>query len=279
VPDELNPDRLVKLASRRLARGRLSMPVSVHIQTRIRTDPQAFSERIDDLKEGLSAALRRALANSREVVLARRGGYVTTVLNRPQVTWRGAGLDRISSSERSRVEECTAGLCAELCGSENIATWGVQKPATAADGLTAISEPLDDSRWDSDRGLYSIPSYDKPGKIKAVPTSESGPAKTKFVELSTFWNYEEVYEAILSFYGKDVAPKGNRRTGVYGNWGPDGRPYIFWVAGIVEEGPRQGSPIIDSIRLSGGRVQNKRFEQTDASRCRRLSGSGITWSA
>ena len=46
------------------------------------------------IQEALSAALRRALANSREVVLARRGGYVTAVLNRPQVTWRGAGLDR-----------------------------------------------------------------------------------------------------------------------------------------------------------------------------------------
>jgi hypothetical protein len=236
------------------------MPVSVHIPIRIRTDPQAVSERLDDLEEALSAALRRALANSREVVLARRGGFVTTVLNRPQVTWCGAGLDRISSSDRSRLEECIAGLCAEICGSENIATWGRQKPATAAGGLTAISEPLDDARWDSDRGLYSIPSYDKPRKIEAVPTSESGQAKTKFVELATFWNYAEVYEAILSFYGKDFAPKGNRRTGVYGIWGPVGKPQLIWVTGIVEEGPRQGSPIFDSMPWSGGRVQNKRFE-------------------
>src|SRR5262245_20764045 len=236
------------------------MPVSVHIPIRIRVDPQAVSERIDDLKEALSAALRRALANSRELVLARRGGYVTTVLNRPQVTWSGAGLDRISSSERSRVEECIAGLCAELCGSENIATWGRRKDATAADGLTAISEPLDDSRWDSDRGLYSIPSYDTPGEIEAIPTSESGQAKTKIVELATFGNYADVYAAILSFYGKDFAPKGNRRTGVYGTWGPDGKPRLFWVTGIVEEGPRQGSPIFDSLPWSSGRVQNKRFE-------------------
>jgi hypothetical protein len=235
------------------------MPIAVYIPIRIRVEPQTVTERSGDLEEALSAALRRALAHSRKVVLDQRGGYITTVLNRPQVAWCGNGWDRVSDSERNRLEDCIARLCADLCASEGIAEWGRRKRTTAANDFTGISEPFDTSRWDPALATYSIPFYDKHGKHKPVPLAKSEPHITKTVELATFQNSQDVYIALQSFYKKDIAPKGNQFTGVYGIWGPAGKPHLIWVTGIVEEGPLRGNPIFDSISLTHGRIENKRF--------------------
>jgi len=84
------------------------MTVKVYIPTRIRVDVRVLEERQTDIEDALAAASVRALANSRDIVLARRGGYSGIKVHTPEITWSGSGLAGVSQALRTTIEQCIA---------------------------------------------------------------------------------------------------------------------------------------------------------------------------
>lgn len=90
------------------------MPIRVDIPIRIRVDPGALTERRNELEETLVAATRRALENSREVVLSQRSSSMGLIVHSPEFIWTGDGLGAVSEGVRTEIDERLAVLLADL---------------------------------------------------------------------------------------------------------------------------------------------------------------------
>jgi hypothetical protein len=65
--------------------------------------------------------------------------------------------------------------------------------------------------------------------------------------------------ATMYFSEQTLPPRGNLRTGVYGFWAEDMRPYVFWVSGQVQEGVERGQLLWHATSLVHGERQGGRF--------------------
>jgi hypothetical protein len=139
------------------------MAVRVYVPTRVRVDVGALFQRRCCIEDALVAAAGRALANSREVVVAQRGGYMGVEVHPPEVHWNGTGLAAIPESVRAEIEQRLEAIWHELIDAAGILDF-------ARDSLKA-PEPLGEppvERVDGDRfhrllGVYELPSYQEGG--------------------------------------------------------------------------------------------------------------------
>ncbi len=135
------------------------MPVSVIIPTRIRVNATGLAKRRDVIAEALASAAGRALASSRDVVLARRGGYATIRLWEPKVVWTGGELDRVSAAVRADIEALVKETFSRAASSAHLYDF-VRAAVTAPPVLPdEIRERVDEHRWTLDGDGYLIPSY------------------------------------------------------------------------------------------------------------------------
>jgi hypothetical protein len=80
------------------------MAIDVSVPIRVRVDPGALIERPYDIEEALGTALARALANSREHVLANRKGAIELTVEAPEFSWMGDGLADVAAGLREDIE-------------------------------------------------------------------------------------------------------------------------------------------------------------------------------
>lgn len=145
------------------------MPVRVYIPTRICVDVDALFDRQADIEEALAAAAGRALANSRDVVLAKRGGYIDVLASPPEIIWTGVGLGSVSLSRRAEIEECVAGVLSRAVKQAGICDRG----QTAAPLSDRPGESFDGENYDPYANAYTIPSYDDPKHKADIPLVDS----------------------------------------------------------------------------------------------------------
>jgi hypothetical protein len=151
------------------------MPVRVNIPIRLRVDPSALIERQADVEEALAAAVGRALANSRDVVLEKRGGYVGVRVHPPEFNWCGDGLMAISSSLQTKTEQYIIDSLQRITKQENIFELASLSAEVAQPLVDNTTEKVDWDRVSLFLGLYEIPSYGKAGKKQTVKlTSKEG---------------------------------------------------------------------------------------------------------
>ncbi len=148
------------------------MPVRVEIPIRIRVDPLALLERQDDLEDALAAAVGRALKNSRDVVLAQRGGYVGVKVHPPEFLWYGDGLNSSTNQTQTDIEERVLTVISQAVRSAGIfdlarVSEQVQQPL-----LAEIAEQVDQERYTSGSHLYTLPSYED-GERTTLPVIKS----------------------------------------------------------------------------------------------------------
>jgi hypothetical protein len=142
------------------------MPVRVEIPIRIRVDPLALLERQDDLEDALAAAVGRALMNSRDVVLAQRGGYVGIRVHPPEFCWYGDGGRMVSGATKARLEKRIATILTQTTESAGIFDF-----SRAIEGIEAIlpnqiEESLVIERFDTLQEKYELASYQDGGKVQ-----------------------------------------------------------------------------------------------------------------
>jgi hypothetical protein len=138
------------------------MPVSVLIPTRIRVDAVGLATRRDVIEKALARAAGRALANSREVVLAPRGAYEDIRFCAPQFTWTGRGLDRVSMATRADLEALVAATLSRA-GVDARLYHAVRAPANTPPVLPhEIGAPAEEDRFILEGDAYVIPSYQPP---------------------------------------------------------------------------------------------------------------------
>ncbi|MDZ8258032.1 hypothetical protein [Nostoc sp. ChiQUE01b] len=155
------------------------MPVRVEIPIRIRVDPLALLERQDDLEEALAAAVGRALKNSRDVVLAQRGGFMGVRVHSPEFNWSGNGLVNVPISTQTETEAWIAVLLAQLTQAAEIYEFTRVAESVEVTLPERIEEAIDQTRYESEPssalmaepsdvdqaiGIYAIPSYQDEGK-------------------------------------------------------------------------------------------------------------------
>jgi hypothetical protein len=145
------------------------MPVRVDIPIKLRVDPGALMERRADVEEALAAAVGRALGNSRDVVLEKRGGYVGVRVHPPEFRWYGDGLDGIFVKTRSEIE-----LILSRVLSERIQSQGIYKFAQISEESleTLVDNPveaIDDNRYALLLNAYALPAYDNGGRHRTLP--------------------------------------------------------------------------------------------------------------
>ncbi len=235
------------------------MPVSVHIPARFRIDQSVLEDRVEEAAAAYAATLGRALKASREAVLKPRGAYVRVAASAMDATWWGEGLAKIPTPVRQALEKALARALEDELTRSGIPDWG----RIESTGRPSAAESLDPARWDAEQGTYHVPCYDKKGAPKPVPAHpKSADDNTEtIVVLGQFASYDEVYAAIKAFY-RDATPKGNTLYGVYGTWSADGKHYLFWVLGLLEEGPKKGSPLFAALHLVNGKVERGKFIST-----------------
>ena len=137
------------------------MPTRVEVPVRIRTEPWALMHRRETIGEALERAAGRALANSREVVLAPRGAQVRVAIASPEICWSGAGSGDVSLDVRRAVELLIRqALGRALDGAE------VRTPARRRSARAPLQERAAErtalDRLDPSRGEYRLPAYDQP---------------------------------------------------------------------------------------------------------------------
>jgi len=130
------------------------MPVAVSLPTRIRVDRRALLERPDWIDAALSAALGRAIENSRRVVLDPRGGYLDVTPLPPQISWTGLPVD---SELRVAFERRITELYGSLLVGQGIGEIDFDVPEVIPPDP---SEPYDASRAFRIGGSYLLDSYD-----------------------------------------------------------------------------------------------------------------------
>lgn len=150
------------------------MPVSVSVPTQIRIDRTALSDHPEWIEEAVSAAVGRALANSRAAVLEPRGGYLGVVLHPPTFTWRGIAVESI---DRLNLEKMVADIFRNGAAAKGLF------PAPDL-GVPQVlpndpSEPYDHLRGYQIAGVYSTDSYD--GEQKELPVDDKHPLMFDYV--------------------------------------------------------------------------------------------------
>ncbi len=145
------------------------MPVSVHIPTRIRVDPGALFLRRGCLESALTDAATRALKNSREVVLAKRGGYVGVQCHPPEFTWSGDALPDVPASLRSIVEIHVGNAFDSALEKAGVHTTGLDSEQSSDPLRDSPVSPVDQDRLEPALAMYTLPSFDGAGKQKRVP--------------------------------------------------------------------------------------------------------------
>lgn len=135
------------------------MPVRVDIPIRIRVDPLALTERQNDLEEALAAAVGRALKNSRDVVVAQRGGYVGVKVHSPEFIWSGDGLANIPGGVRSEIIKLVTNILERTTQSAGIDSWSSNSKKLYIPLPQNVSELFDGNRYDSSPNTYTIPTY------------------------------------------------------------------------------------------------------------------------
>ena len=124
-----------------------------------------------------------------------------------------------------------------------------------------MSEPFDAARFDADSETYEVPSYQHNQPPKKLPARKEAKHQepTEDRTLVTFSTFDEVGASIRQAFRK-VTPDGNTFYGVYGIWGPNKVPTLFWCIGLVEEEEAKGStsynyiPLV-RVDLKQGKVQ------------------------
>lgn len=132
------------------------MPISVSVPTKIRIDRKALVDHPEWIVDALSAAVGRALANSRRSVLEARGGYVGVCLHEPTFAWSGLGVE---AQERVRLEQMVAEVIRSLTASQGIGarSSGSDVPEVMPPNPSELYDPI---RGYPLLGLYSVDSYD-----------------------------------------------------------------------------------------------------------------------
>ncbi|AIE86492.1 hypothetical protein [Fimbriimonas ginsengisoli] len=131
------------------------MPVSVSVPTKIRIDRTALADHPEWIEEAVSAAVGRAMANSRRSVLDARGGYLGVSLHAPNFSWRG--ID-VAERDRIRLEEAIARIVKDAAAVNGLLDGpGPNVPPVLPPDP---SEPFDSLRAFPIAGVYTLDSYD-----------------------------------------------------------------------------------------------------------------------
>jgi hypothetical protein len=178
------------------------MPVTVDVPVRLRLDPLAIDTRMDDIRDALSAALGRALENSRKEVLEPRGGYLTAAIGQPLLSWGGPGLAALSPEAGAAVENCVGQALAEAVRSAGLLGGDGEVPVPLGD---APSERVDGERHMPYHGRYLVPEY-QGGSIVALPVDGDRlppPASVRIArweEPRADWGAREWIETFVTAY-------------------------------------------------------------------------------
>ncbi|HET8922551.1 MAG TPA: hypothetical protein VFN26_06095 [Candidatus Acidoferrum sp.] len=235
------------------------MPVSVHIPTRIRVDPGALFLRRGCLESALTDAATRALKNSREVVLAKRGGYVGIELHTPEICWSGAGLSEVPATLRAELEKIFKQVF--FTAAMNAGVWDSDGSFECGDPVLAeaIVETFQRANFDPEADTYSIPEYDNQGQKKGVSlVSASASQEPQKLRLVTFYSGKDVVAYIESVFPAPL-PVGNKYYGAYGIWAPIAKPSLIWVTGLVAEGEEKGQYLLHIFPLLSGKIVRNEF--------------------
>ena len=177
------------------------MPVRVTIPIRLRVDPGALTERQADVEEALAAAVGRALVNSRDVVLEKRGGYVGVRVHPPEISWYGNSLDSVSGVTRAEIENRIANVLRQGIKTTSIYDLAQESVKAPQSIPLEIAEPIEHDRYAAILGRYMLPSYDRRGRPEAVEVlsseSETVYAGRGSESLFKSLREEEVTEALL----------------------------------------------------------------------------------
>jgi hypothetical protein len=185
------------------------VPVTVHIPIRLCVDADAVTSRVDAIDAALTAALSRALASSRSVVVEPRDSYLGLEVHEPAFSWSGDGLDRLPASTRRMLETHLRALVirhAERALFDD-AHVGMPEPIPADP-----AEPIDRRRYWAPARHYALPSYDRQGRKVLVPTKviDFTPADTQVVDVpdwATVSDFDELLELIPDvFLERDRKP-------------------------------------------------------------------------
>jgi hypothetical protein len=175
------------------------MPVRVNIPIRLRVDPEALLERQADIEEALAMTVSRALANSRDVVLEPRGGYVGVNIHTPEFAWIGAGVSQVSEDTQTTLEEKITSTLLLLLESSGIYDWAQEMDnPDQLSVINQVEEPIDRERYAALLRRYIVPSYDQRGEHKAVEVINSKEEKS-------LPSSSQIKPRFLSLYGQDVA--------------------------------------------------------------------------
>ncbi|PSB46494.1 hypothetical protein C7B80_12970 [Cyanosarcina cf. burmensis CCALA 770] len=139
------------------------MPVRVTIPIRLRVDPRALTERQIDIEEALAAAVGRALANSRDVVLEPRGSYIEVKFHPLEMSWTGTGLIDISATLRAETFEHLSAVLTRAITIADIYNFAGNHRHVSKPLRQGIAEVFDETRYDLVLSTYTIPAYDKGG--------------------------------------------------------------------------------------------------------------------
>ena len=135
------------------------MPVRVNIPIRLSMQADRLSGRLREVGDAVEAAVERALASSRRVVLEPRSGCVAADLRRPAFRWTGRAHE-IAPPVRTALEACIFEAIDAAANRVGVLTYA-RGAGSAAEVLPdEVFEPIDRDRFDEALGLYEIPSYD-----------------------------------------------------------------------------------------------------------------------
>ena len=144
------------------------MPVAVNLPTKIRVHRRALTEHPDWIDEALAAALGRAIANSRKVVLEPRGRYLEVICAQPSFTWSGLSVARELQTD---IEGRITAIYTKLLRDSGIADSRSDAPVVLPPDP---SEFYDASRGELIGGIYIVDSYG--GGTDSVPLQSDGSA-------------------------------------------------------------------------------------------------------
>lgn len=136
------------------------MPVTVEVPIRLHVDPAAVTDHPDAVIEAFAAAVGRALATSRDVVVAPRGGYVEVLPQAPSLRWTGPDLDTVPRGARLALAGSLSATLDRLVASTGL----LDGAAAAGDAPPPLGEPAveaaDPERVDDLFGVYEVPTYE-----------------------------------------------------------------------------------------------------------------------
>ena len=138
------------------------MAVSVHIPVRIRIDTKTVYARCGCIDEALTKAAARALANSRDVVVAPRGAYAGLSLNTPEFNWTGSGAMYIPATRRDELEQRWTAILMDLADRAGVTDFAYVGAEVETPIPPTPFELLDRRRLRGNQ--YQIPSYGDDGE-------------------------------------------------------------------------------------------------------------------